>query len=212
MSESVLPIFPSRNLMDSLSYFKVFNLFWFLYVVLEKVILFHVAVQFSQYHLKKLFFIVYSCLCCRFSSVAQLCLILYNPKDCSMPGFPVHHELSELAQTHVRWVGDAIQPSHPLSSPSPTFNLSQHQDLFEWVSSSHQVAQVLEFQLQHQSFQRIFGVDFLLISFDWFDLLVVQGTLKNLLQHHSSKASVLRRSAFFTTGKTIALTRYLFAK
>ena len=80
--------------------------------------------------------------------------------DCSMPGLPVYHQLLELTQTHVHWVGDAIQPSHPLSFPSPpTFNISQHQGLFQWVSSSHQVATVLEFQLQHQSFQWIFRTD-----------------------------------------------------
>ena len=84
---------------------------------------------------------------------SQLCMTLWKPMDCSTPGFPVHHQLPELAQTHVHWVGEAIQPSHPLSSPSPlAFNLSQHQGLFQWVSSSHQVAKVLEFQLQHQSF------------------------------------------------------------
>ena len=139
--------------------------------------------------------------------------------DYSTPGLPVHHQPLELTQTHVHWVGDAIQPSHPLSSPSPpAFNLSQHQGLFKWVSSSHQVAKVLEFQLQHQSFQWIFRT---LISFrmDWLYLPAVQGTLKSLLQHHSSKASILRRSAFFTvqlshpcmtTGKTIALTRWTF--
>ena len=83
-----------------------------------------------------------------FSSVAQLCPTLGNPMDCSMPGFPVHHQFPELAQTHVHRVGDAIQPSHLLSSPFPLIlNLSQHQGLFQWVSSSHQVAQVLEFQL-----------------------------------------------------------------
>ena len=77
----------------------------------------------------------------QFSSVAQLCPILCYPMDCSMPGFPVHHQLPELVQTHVHWVGDAIQPSHPLSSPSPpAFNRSQHQGLFQRVSSSHQVA------------------------------------------------------------------------
>ena len=82
--------------------------------------------------------------------------------DCSMPGFPVHHPLMELTQTHVHWVDDAIQPSHLLSSPyPPMFNLSQHQDLFKWVSSSHQVAKVLEFQLKQQSFQWIFKNDFL---------------------------------------------------
>ena len=89
-----------------------------------------------------------------FSLVAQSCTALCNPMDYSMPGFPVLHCLPEFAQTHVHWVGDAIQSSHPLSSPSlPTFNHSQHQGLFKWVSSSHQVAKVLEFQLQHQSFQ-----------------------------------------------------------
>ena len=88
------------------------------------------------------------------SSVAQSYPTLCNSMDCSMPGFPVHHQLLELAQTLVHWVGDVIQPSYPLLSPSPSaFNLSQHKGLFQWVSSSHQVAKVLEFQLQHQSFQ-----------------------------------------------------------
>ena len=98
----------------------------------------------------------------QFSSVAQLCLTLCDPVDCSMPGFPVHHQLPELTQTHVCRVSDAIQPSHPLSSPSPpAFNLSQHQGLFKWVRSSQQVAKVLEFQLQHQSFRWMFRTDFL---------------------------------------------------
>ena len=98
----------------------------------------------------------------QFRSVAQSCPTLCDPMDCSRPGFPVHHQLLELAQTHVHWVGDAIQPSHPLSSPfPPAFNLSQHQGLFQWVSSLHQVAKVLELQLQHQSFQWIFKTDFL---------------------------------------------------
>ena len=101
----------------------------------------------------------------QFSSVTQLCATLCNPMDCSTSGFPVHHQLLELAHTHVHWVGDAIQPSHPLSSPSPpAFSLSQHQGLFQGVSSSHQVAKVLELQLQHQSFQWIFRTDFL---YDW---------------------------------------------
>ena len=129
---------------------------------------------------------------------------------------PVYHQLPAFTQTHVH-NGDAIQPSHPLSSPSPpAFNLSQHQGLFQWVSCSHQVARVSEFQLQHQSSNEYSG----LISFriDWFDLSA-QGTLKSLLQHHSSKASILQCSAFFivqlshpyrTTGKTIALTRWAF--
>ena len=107
------------------------------------------------------------------------------------PVFPVHHQLPELTQTHVHWVGDAIQPSHPLSPPA--FNPSQHQGLFQWVSSSHQVAKVLEFQLQHQYSNEYSG----LISFriDWLGLLAVQGTFKSLLQHHSSKASILWHSA-----------------
>ena len=122
-----------------------------------------------------------------------------------------------LFKTHVHWVTDAIQPSHPLLSPSPpTLNLSQYQGLFKWVSSSNQVAKVLELQLQLQSFQWI-GLIFFRI--DWLDLLAVQGTLKSLLQHHSSKASIPQCSAFFrvqlshlymTTGKTTALTRWIF--
>ena len=121
---------------------------------------------------------------------------LCDPMDCSTPGFPVHHQLLELAQTHVHQVGNAIQPSHPLSSPSlPAFNLPQHQGLFQWVSSSHQMAKVLELQLQHQSFQWKSG----LISFrtDWFDLLALQETLKSLLQHRNLKASIIQCSAFF---------------
>ena len=152
-----------------------------------------------------------------FSSVTQSCLTLCNPMDCSTPVFPVHHQLLEPAQTHAHWVNDAIQPHHPLSSPSsPAFNLSQHQSLFQWVSSLHQMAKVLKFQFQHQSFQWIFRTDFLE---NWFDILAVQGTLKSLLQYCSSKTSILQHSAFFivqlshphmTTGKTIALTRWTF--
>ena len=96
------------------------------------------------------------------SSVIQLYPTVCNPTDCSTPGFPVHHQLPELTQTHVHRLSDTIQPSHPLSFPSPPgFNLSQYQSLFKWVSSSYQVARVLEFQLQHQSFQWIFRTDFL---------------------------------------------------
>ena len=151
------------------------------------------------------------------NSVALSCLTLCDPMNCSMLGFPVHHQLPELTQTHIHSVGDAVQPSHPLPYLSPpAFNLSQHQGLFQRVSSSYQVAKVLEFQLQHQSFQWIFRTSF---RMDWFDLLAAQGTFKSILQHHSSKASILWRSAFFmvqlshlymTTGKTIALTRWTF--
>ena len=134
------------------------------------------------------------------------------PYGLSKPGLP------EPTQTHVHHVGGAIQPSHPLLSPSPpAFNISQHQGLFQWLNSLHQVANVLEFQLQHLSFQWTPRTDFLFM--DWLDLLAVQGTLKSLLQHHSWKASILRCSAFFivqlshpymTTGKTTALTRWTF--
>ena len=154
----------------------------------------------------------------QFSSVAQSCPTLWDPMDCSKIGLPVCHQLPEFTQIHVHQVGDAIQPSYLLPSPSPpAFNLSQHQGLFQWVSFSYQVAKVLELQLQHQYFQWIFKIDSFRI--DWFDLLVVQGTLKSLLQHHISKTSILQCSTFFigqlshpymTTGKIIALTIWNF--
>ena len=98
----------------------------------------------------------------QFSSVARSCLTLCDPIDYSTPGFPVHHQLPELAQTNVHQVDDAIQQSHPLCSPSPpAFHLFQHQNLFQWVSSSHQMNKLLESQLQHHSFQWIFRTDFL---------------------------------------------------
>ena len=152
------------------------------------------------------------------SSVTQSCLTLCDPMNRSTPGLPVHHQLPEFTQTHVHWVGDAIQPSHPLSSPPPpAFSLSQHQDLFKWISSSHQMAKDWNFSFNISPPHEHPG----LISFrmDWVDFLAVQGTLKSLLQHHSSKAGILQRSAFFivqlshpymTTGKTIALTRRTF--
>ena len=138
-------------------------------------------------------FIRSSCL----SSVQSLSHVrLCNPMDCSTPGLPVHRQLLELAQTHVHWVGKAIQPSHPLSSPSPpALNLSQHQGLFKRVSSSHQWPKNWSFSFNISLSNEHPG----LISFrmDWLDLLAVQGTLKSLLQHHSSKASILQHSAFF---------------
>ena len=97
-----------------------------------------------------------------FSSVTQSCPTLCDPMDYSTSGLPIHHHLLEFTQTHVHWVADAIQPSHPLLSPSPPyFSLSQYHGLFKWVSYSHQVAKVLEFQLKHQSFQWIFSAAFL---------------------------------------------------
>ena len=129
----------------------------------------------------------------QFNSVQSLRLSDSLPMDCSTPGLPVHHQLLKFTQTHVHWVGDAIQPSHPLCSSSlPAFNLSQHQGLFQWVNSLHQVAKVLEFISPSNEYSG-------LISFriDWFDLLAVQGTFKTPLQHHSSKASILWCSVFF---------------
>ena len=145
--------------------------------------------------------------CCH--SVAKVCPTLCNPMDCSMPYFPVLHYLPEFAQTHVYWVSNALQPSHPLSPPSPlALNLSQHQGLFQWVGSLHQVPKYWSFSISPSNEHSR------LISFriDWFDLLAVQGTLKSL-QLHSSKTSVLWHSAFFvvhlshpymTSGKAIA--------
>ena len=154
----------------------------------------------------------------QFSSVAQWCPTLCDSMNRSTPGLPVHHQLPESTQTHVHWVGHAIQPSHPLSSPSPpALNLSQHQGLFKWVSSLHQVPKYWSFSFNISPSNEHPG----LISFgiDRLDLLAVQGTLKSLLQHHSSKEPILRHSVFFmvqlshpymTTGKTIALTRRTF--
>ena len=151
-------------------------------------------------------------------SVTQSCLTLCDPMDCSTPGFPLLHHSPELAQTRVYWVGNAIPPSHSLSFPSPpAFNLSPHKGLFYWVGLSHQVAKVWSFSFSISPSNEYSG----LISFrmDWLDLPAVQGTLKSLLQHHSSKTSITRHSAFFmvqlshpyvTIGKIIALTRWTF--
>ena len=153
----------------------------------------------------------------QFSSVTQSCPTLFDPMDCSTPGLLVHHQLPEFTQTHVHRVSDAIQPSHPLSPPSPpALNLSQHQGLFQWVSSSHQVAKGFAFQLQHQSFQWTFRTDFLEVWLVW---SCSPRDSQESVKHHSSKASILLHSAFFivqllypyvTTGKTIALTRWTF--
>ena len=134
----------------------------------------------------------------QFTSVAQSCPTLCHPMNRSTGGLPVHYQLPEFTQTHVHWVGDAIQPSHRLSSPAPPdLNLSQHQGLFQWVNSSHQVAKVLEFQLQHRSIQWIFREILIFFKINSLGLLAVSGTIKSLLQHHSSKVSILWCSAFF---------------
>ena len=131
----------------------------------------------------------------QFSSVTQLCPTLCEPMNRSTPGLPVHHQLLEFTQTHVHWLSDAIQPSHPLSSPSPLApNPSQCQSLFQWVNSSHEVAKVLEFRFSIIPSKEIPGM--ISFSMDWFDLLAVQGTLEGFLQHVSSKASILQCSAF----------------
>ena len=153
----------------------------------------------------------------QFSSVAQSCLTLCDPMNRSMPGLPVHHQLLEFPQTQVHQVGDAIQPSHPLSSPSPPAPIPPSIRVFSNESTLRmRWPKYWSFSLSIIPSKEIPG----LISFrmDWLDLLLaVQGTLKSLLQHHSSKASILRHSAFFTvqlshpymtTGITIVLTRW----
>ena len=155
----------------------------------------------------------------QFSSGAQSSPTLCNPMDCSTPGFTVHHQLPELAQTQVHRVCDAIQPSHPLSSPSPpAFNLSQPQGLFP-VSVLHiRWPKYWSFSFSispSNEYARLIS-----LRSDWFDVLAVQGTRKSLLQHHRSKVSILQHSAFFmaqlshpqmTTGKNMALTRWILS-
>ena len=156
------------------------------------------------------------CVCIQFSSVSQSCPTLCNPMNRSMPGLPVHHQLLEVTQIHIHRVSDAIQPSHPLSTPFPPApNPSQHQSLFNESTLHMRWPKYWSFSFSIIPSKGIPG----LISFrmDWLDLLAGQGTLRSLLLHHSSKASILQRSASFTvqlshpymtTGKTIALTRW----
>ena len=144
----------------------------------------------------------------QFSSVTQSCPTLCDSMDCSMPGFPVHHQVPELTQTHVHQVGNAIQPSHPLSSHSPpTFNLSSIRVFSNESGLPIRWPKYWSFSFNISPFKHPGLISF---RMDWLDLLAVQGTLKTLLQHHSSKASILRCSAFFivqlshpymTTGK-----------
>ena len=154
----------------------------------------------------------------QFSSVTQSCSTVCNPMDCSMPDLPIHHQLLEFTQTHAHWVGDAIQPSHPLPSLSPpTFKLSQHQGHFNESALCITWSNYCSFNFNISLFSEYSGLIY--FRMDWLDLLAVQRTLKSLLQHHSSKASILRHSAFLrvqlshpymTTGKTTALTRWTF--
>ena len=153
----------------------------------------------------------------QFSSVTQSCPSLCDPMDCSTPDFPVHRQLSEFTHTHVHWVSDAIQSSHPLLSPSPpALNLSQHQGLFNESVLRIRWPKYWSFSFSISPSNEHPG---LIFRMDWLDLLAVQRTLKSLLQCHSSKASILCCSAFFivqlshpymTPGKTIALTRQTF--
>ena len=153
------------------------------------------------------------------SSIVQSYPTLCNPMDCSMPGLPVHHQLPQSTQTHAHWVGDAIQPSHPLSSPSPPWYIpsirvfsNESVLCIRWpkywsfsfsISPSNEYSELISFRM------------------DWLDLLSVQGNLTSVLQHHRSKALILRCSDFFivqilhpymTTGKSIAMTRYFVGK
>ena len=150
----------------------------------------------------------------QFSSVTQLCLALSNPMDYSTPGFLIHHQPPQLAQTYAHWVGNAIQSSHPLSSPfPPAFNLSQHQGLFQGVSSSHQVAKVLELQLQYQSFQWIFRTDFLWDWLIWSPCSPRDSQESSPIPQFKSIDSLALNfmiqisHPYMTTGKTITLTR-----
>ena len=140
----------------------------------------------------------------QFSSVTQLCLTLCHPMDYSTPGFPVHHQLLELTQTYVHPVSDTIQPSHPVSSCSPpAFSLSQHQSLFQGVNSLHQVAKVLELQLQHQSLQWIFRTDFLYNWLLWYCSLKDSGESSPTPQFKRINSSVLN----FLYGPTLTSIR-----
>ena len=154
----------------------------------------------------------------QFSLVTQSCHTLCDPMDCNTPGLHIHNQLLESTQTHAHWVGDAIQLSHPLSPFSPlAFNLSQHQGLFQWVSFHIRLPKYWSFSFNISPSNEHPGL--ISLRMDLLDLLIVQGTLKSLLQHHSSKASVLWHLAFFTvqlshpymtTRKTITLTRWTF--
>ena len=156
----------------------------------------------------------------QFSSVAQSCSTLFDPMEWSKSGLPVHHQLPEFTQTQVHWLGDAIQPSHPLSSPSPpAFNLSPASGSFQmsqFASGGQSIGVSASILVLPMNIQDGFPLE---NRKDCLDLLAVQGTLKSRLQYHSSKASILQCSAFFavqlshpymTTGKTIAMTRWTF--
>ena len=163
----------------------------------------------------------------QFSSVPQSCLTLWDPMDCSTPSLPVHHQLLEFTQIHVHWVGDAIHPSHPLLSPSPScsqsFPASRSFQMSQFFASGGQSigvsASTSVLPMNIQDWSPLGWTGWISFRMDWLDLFAVQGTLKSLLQHHSSKASILWCSAFFivqlshpymTTEKTIALTRQTF--
>ena len=163
-----------------------------------------------QFYLLRETAFIFIDLCYQFSSVTQLCLTLCDPMNCRILGFPVRHQLPELAKTHVHWVSDAIQPSHPLSSPSPpAFKFSSIRVFSNESVLCNRWPKYSSFSFSISPSNEYSG----LISFriDWFDLLAVQGTIKSLLQHRSSKASVLQCSLshpYVTPGKTITSTRW----
>ena len=156
----------------------------------------HKAINFPLHNWNPQIFKNWDIISVQFSSVSQSCPTLCNPMDCSTPGLPVHHQLPEFTQTHIDWVSDAIQPSHPLLSPSPSaLSPSQQQGFSNESPLCIRWPKYWNFSFSIIPSKEQLG----LISFrmDWLDLLAVQGTLKSLLQHHSSKASILWCSAFF---------------
>ena len=206
MLKSILPIFTSRSFMVSCLTFKYLIHFELIFYGARKwfsFILLHIALQFSQHHLLKklsfphcIFLASFVVDSVQFSSVAQSCPALCDPMNRSTPGLPVHHQLLQSIQTHVHWVGDAIQPFHPLLSPSPSaLNLSQHKGFSNESALCFRWPKYWSFSFNISPFNEHPG----LISFrmDKLDLLAVPVTLKSLLQHHNSKASILRCSAFF---------------
>ena len=219
MLKSILPIFTSRSFMVSCLTFKYLIHFELIFYGARKwfsFILLHIALQFSQHHLLKklsfphcIFLASFVVDSVQFSSVAQSCPALCDPMNRSIPGLPIHHQLLESTQNHVHWVSDAIQPSHPLSSPSPpALNLSQHQVF------SNESALCIKWP-KYWSFSLSIGPssehpELIPFRMDWLDLLAVQGTLKSLLQHHSSKASILALSLLYSLTLTFRVIITIF--
>ena len=176
-------------------------IYWYCYIISHVPLLFLIITAISEcnvHNYKETQYVyLFSCWSVQFSSVTQSCPTVCDSINRSKLGLPVRHQLPEFTQTHVHRVGDAIQPSHPLSSPSPpTFNLSQHQGFFKWVNSSIRRPKYWGFSFNVSPSSEYSGLIF--FRMDWLDLFAVQGTLKSLLQHHSLKASILRRVSELT--------------